>query len=304
MSIEITCPHCQSRLRVPDEAVGEQAKCPHCEQVFDVAADDQPPTATPVPDEPKSDPFAETSASDAYGSPHSPESNPYAAPLTEPTAGQEQEVLGMGRLDGGTAVQISWELFKANMPVLLLSNGVVLFICTILGSLGGAVQDLNNEALEFLMNVVIYAVQWFLSIGMTIVNLNVARGRPADVGMVFSGGPWFVRVAAATVMFSIAVTLGTLLFIIPGLYIMSRFWAYQCFIIDRDCGVMESFNLSGQYTEGNKMQAVVVVFLTIILAIVGALALCVGLLVAIPVITMTWVVAYLMITRQAIQRPA
>ena len=39
--MNITCPHCQTILRVPDEYVGRNAKCPKCHKAFDTAAPDK-----------------------------------------------------------------------------------------------------------------------------------------------------------------------------------------------------------------------------------------------------------------------
>jgi predicted Zn finger-like uncharacterized protein len=36
MSLAVSCPHCQSRVRVPDDAVGRDVRCPNCQQVFRV----------------------------------------------------------------------------------------------------------------------------------------------------------------------------------------------------------------------------------------------------------------------------
>ena len=336
MPIELSCPQCQATLRVPDEAAGEQAQCPHCESVFDVGVpleiaaagqivDDvvvsSEPSTAPAP--PRADPFAETVAPDASGmrppphvdqvdnpyadSPHvdSPYGdNPYAAPRSEPdTWSTRLSEIQLGQLAAGTAVQISWELFTANLPALMVANGVALFLIVGSAVVAESTTDMGNPALTLIAHICSYCVQWFLGIGLTALNLRVARGQPADVGMIFSGGACFLRVAIATLIYSVVVTLGMILFIVPGIYLASRLWAYQCFIVDRDCGVMESLNLSAEFMEGNKMQAVVMMFYVVLIAIAGALAFCVGIFFAIPVITMLWVVAYLMITRQAIQRP-
>jgi tetratricopeptide (TPR) repeat protein len=44
MTDTITCPHCQRRLRLPDEAAGSEVRCPACNEPF------QAPTLTPPPE--------------------------------------------------------------------------------------------------------------------------------------------------------------------------------------------------------------------------------------------------------------
>ncbi len=45
MSLAVSCPHCQSRVRVPDDAVGRDVRCPNCQQVFRVGGIEPAPAA-------------------------------------------------------------------------------------------------------------------------------------------------------------------------------------------------------------------------------------------------------------------
>lgn len=325
MSIELDCPQCHATLRVPDEAAGQQAKCPHCEAVFEVIVDvpnapagpppaspspASPSPASPPPVEPTSDPFAETTVPTSQTPPpQSPppsldSDNPYAAPAAGMQAPQRRfEEIQLGQLDAGKSMQLSWEIFRANLPIMLGANAIAMLVVSVLSGFGNGLEEVGQDGGATAVRIVGYAVQWFFGIGLALINLRIARAQPADIGLLFNGGPWFLRVALASILYYTAVGIGLVLFIVPGVYVASRFWAYQYFIVDRDCGVMESLNLSAEYTEGNKMQSVVLMLLTFVISLLGLLALCVGIFFAVPVVTMMWVVGYLMITRQPIQRP-
>jgi predicted Zn finger-like uncharacterized protein len=51
MAIEITCPSCQRRLRVPDDLLGKLVKCPSCADTFRAAASEPAPAAPPAHEE-------------------------------------------------------------------------------------------------------------------------------------------------------------------------------------------------------------------------------------------------------------
>ena len=73
------------------------------------------------------------------------------------------------------------------------------------------------------------------------MNLAVARGAPAEMGMLFSGGPYFFRVLGAAILFWTLVIVGLALFIVPGIYVLLTYWPYKYFLVDTDCSVSESF---------------------------------------------------------------
>lgn len=51
MPIQIECPSCKQQLRIPESAVGRQARCPRCNTAFPVVIDrpEEPPVSAPTP---------------------------------------------------------------------------------------------------------------------------------------------------------------------------------------------------------------------------------------------------------------
>ncbi len=47
MAIELTCPSCQRRLRVPDELLGKTVRCPSCQSTFAATANEPAPPPPP-----------------------------------------------------------------------------------------------------------------------------------------------------------------------------------------------------------------------------------------------------------------
>ncbi len=63
-------------------------------------------------------------------------------------------------------------------------------------------------------------------------------------------------------------------------------------MVDRDMGIMESFQYSSSITTNNRMNLFLLVLLSVLISIAGCLALCIGLIFAFPVIWLGWIVAY------------
>lgn len=137
-----------------------------------------------------------------------------------------------------------------------------------------------------------FAVSTFLNLGMVAVALNIVSGRRASVVQVFSQGGKFLRALGATILFSIAVYIGFLLLIIPGIWIILRFGFFQPAIVDKNLGIVDSFKYSFALTKNSTLSLLGLGLLCAVISFVGLLACCVGILYAYPVALLSWVVAY------------
>lgn len=290
MPIEFHCDQCQRRLQVPDDSVGKQAQCPNCSAVLR------------VPGEPHRGPAFDTTV--GLGP------NPYAAP---PTAGPQMSPrvggLSHEKLDPGFALATTWYFFKRSAFVLIGAYLILMgasfglsFGGSILQGVIGVIQGDPNDPLVVLfslgLSLLNTVVQSWLTIGIIRICCAVVRRQPADVGMVFSGGPWLLRYLGASILFGMAATIGFVLFIVPGVYLVLTYWSYVYFLIDRNCGVMDAFQQAGSYGAGNRFSTFVLGLLGIGLMLVGVLACGIGVLVTAPLVVLLFSVAYLMISGQ------
>ena len=159
MAIEIGCPKCNAKLRVPDEAAGAQAKCPYCEHVFDV--NQAPPVDSsdpPPPPPPRTEPLppgpAPTSA------------NPYEAPHADEVRMERRDPIELGRVNPTMALQLAWELFTANLAVLQPTHLTFLVISTAVSLMAQNAADNGAQAAAAALNIGGTLLQWFMSIGL------------------------------------------------------------------------------------------------------------------------------------------
>ena len=295
MSIKFTCSACQNLLEVPDGNAGKQAKCPACSEVLvvpDVNAESSEAAKPPAP------------------------INPYAMSATsldEPREELPEGELSVQPIDVGLSLSAGWEILKANAGVLIGS-----FVVMIVVSMGfGIFRAVTEEAVNafakpdamvvafivFTFTLISQIINVWFTIGLIKIFLAVARRQPADISMLLGSSPYVVRGFLGTLLFSVALVVGFVLFIVPGIYIALTYWPFMYFIVDRDCGTIESFQLAAKHAAGNRLSAFCLGLLGICLGFLGILLFCIGWLVTTPWTLMMLAVAYLMMTGQRFYQP-
>ena len=90
----------------------------------------------------------------------------------------------------------------------------------------------------------------------------------------------------ANILFSIAVCIGMVLLIIPGISLYLRLQFFTAFIVEEDCGIIESLQKSWNMTQGQTLPLFLLLLTMIGTAIVGCILFFVGFFVAVPLIYM------------------
>ncbi len=93
---------------------------------------------------------------------------------------------------------------------------------------------------------------------------------------------------ASNVLFSIIVGIGTILLIIPGIYLALRLQFFTAFIVEEDAGITDSLKRSWEITGGQAMPLFLLALAMIGFAILGLIVFGVGIFVAIPLIYMMY----------------
>jgi phage FluMu protein Com len=255
MSIEFRCHRCQRLLRTADDTGGRQTKCPECGTILDIPA----PTAEPPLHRPP-----EVAASAAAG-PFAVQSAPGAV------------------LDIGELLSTTWDIYSKNLAPLLLGTLILIGVCLamlipfllVLGiavAISAALADGGNEELgaviiiasmSLFVVLLLIASLWLYG-GYMKWMLKIARGQPNNLGDIFTGGRYFPSLAGAGLLFMLAIVIGYLLCIVPGIVLSLMLSQFAWLIVDRDTGMIDSFSRSMQITAGNRLQ----LFLLMLLAIV------------------------------------
>ena len=332
MPIEFRCTGCQQQLRVPDESAGKNAKCPKCGAVVVVpsalgapfpglaspAPQPQPqfPVSPPVPP-PGSSPFGDSPGLGAnpFGQTAKPlgggggAPNPYASP--QAAAYQPQFATPGGpivnqQVSVEQIFNYAWQIWQVNLGLLV---GVTLVAAVITNGASYLMQGAEfalreNDAPEAAIAVSLLnsalgvVIQTFLGIGQTQIMLKLVRRQPAEFSELFSGGPMFLPMLGFNILYGLAIGLGFVLLIVPGIILLLMWWPAYYLVLERKAGVIESFSVVTTVTQNNWGTAFVMALLSFGIMVLGCLALCIGVLFAAPLVSVMWATAYLMMSGQ------
>lgn len=234
-----------------------------------------------------------------YDEPSPPE-NPFEAPRTSGGIARETgDALPWTPTD---AVVFGWETVKRDPMVILLAFITALIpqvpsiatqvLTPLLANTAGGEVAILVAAIVTIGGLFVTA---FFQMTFTRAILGVARGRRADVADLFKSGP-FLSFLGAFLVFQIGVTVGMILLIVPGVILAlgCQFYAFRIF--DTGARALDSLRESWHLTNGHKGQLFLYGLLCIGVMLLGALACCVGVLVAMPVIAVGGAWIYLRLT--------
>lgn len=241
---------------------------------------------------------------------------------------------------------LTWAIFKDRWGIVcgaVMIVGVINAVFNGIEQFGGQVLAGNvaEPAVVVFAQIAFFAIRWtvqiWLTIGQTMVMLDIARGRPTNIGKLFGGGPFLVQsiiamllvtlimgavaligVGAPAAIFGVVAQdaaaafggamLGLLIIFVPVIVLSLMFSQVQVLIVDRGVSGIESLSLSREITNGNKMTLFIIgICLTGIAigaVILGLIALCVGVIPALIGVSgyaaLLFAVTYLMMTGQRI----
>ncbi|NIT59691.1 MAG: hypothetical protein GWN00_26765 [Aliifodinibius sp.] len=148
------------------------------------------------------------------------------------------------------------------------------------------------------------AVQIFLSLGFTKLMLLLVQDAPVSVADMFNNFRIFFSYFVASFIYGLAVSLGLLLLVLPGIWIAIRFQFFPYFIIENGdssfTALQKSYNLSQDLLLELFVFGVAVVFLNLI----GALLLGIGIIFTYPLTTMATAVIYRSLIEESETIPA
>lgn len=231
----------------------------------------------------------------AYGQPDYGQQPGYGQGYGQPAYGQTPH--GHQPFSVGAAISYGWQKFQANVGA-FLGLTVIMFVSSMVVS--GIQQALApspfavSSAGAFsvnggqLMTVGVFSVlSWIVSLvfqaAMVKGALDVTRGQQVSLGTMFAGINWGA-VVLASLLTGIAVTIGLILCVLPGL-VVAMFTLYtNYFIIDRGEDAITAIKSSVSLVSKNFSDLFVFMLAGFGITLLGALACGLGLLVAIPLV--------------------
>ena len=128
--------------------------------------------------------------------------------------------------------------------------------------------------------------------------IRMARGEKVGIGDFFKTGfNRFGTLLGTTILSFLGIIIGFLCLIIPGIYLMIRWYFLYQNIVDRDASVFESFKQSADMVAG---QFWIILTLVILIAVIQAIGgtLVIGTIVTIPYTSLLTAHVYLVLNRE------
>lgn len=237
--------------------------------------------------------------------------NPYAPPEAELSTGpQFAPTTPKGRpFSADEVLAASWEIYRARFGLVFGVVNVPIWINLLYQLAGQRMADTVDQEspMGYLAQVMFtlsgMVMQVWLTSGTTMALIKIARGDEAQVGDVFQGGPFVLRIIGASIVYTFALGLvfaamfapaaalywvgslrGAFVFALVaflaalGVTVVSaaRFYQYSYLIIDQGAGVFESLKRSFRMTAGQTLNLCGLLLIGTFIGVAGVLACGVG----------------------------
>ena len=206
-----------------------------------------------------------------------------AAPTATPPVVIAEETFVRGHsIRVGDCLSRGWKLVKGRFW-LVVGAGLVLFLFHV----GLALIPV----LGFFADTCLALVFWG---GYDWMLLKLLRGQPVRFGDAFSGFSLaFLPLMLASVVSGVLISLGLILCLVPGLYLMMVWWMFPpLLILDKKMDFWPALELSRKVVNANLGPMIGLFIITFLLAFAGGLLLCVGLFVTMAISSAAIVCAY------------
>ena len=181
-------------------------------------------------------------------------------------------------------------------------------LTTILTAIGES-QDLANyatnedfETSKFtILNFLAITLNIYLGMGIWKISINHIRGEEVQLSDLFTiSFRQFIHYIVAGIINLILVILGIILFIAPGIHIACRLILMPGYIVDKNESFDTALKSSWNATKGHTIKLFLWMLLACFIAIVGLIALIIGIFVAIPVISLALAYIYVQLSDDSI----
>lgn len=162
----------------------------------------------------------------------------------------------------------SWPRFKENLW--LLVGAFALY--AVLISLGSETWGGGSG----LLRLVAFVISGPLAAGLYWMMLKVQRDEPAELADFVAGFSEFGRAFGVYVLSTIAIIIGMILLIVPGLILAVGLWPALFLVMDDERDVMDTLSKAWEMTKGHRMPLFLLGVVLFFFTILGLAALVVG----------------------------
>lgn len=150
----------------------------------------------------------------------------------------------------------------------------------------------GGESLSLVSNIISQLVSLFLWLGLIRFGLGIVSGKAFGIGQLFGEIKLMPKAIVGNILYFLMIGIGLILLIVPGIYLALRYAFFLTAMVDRNLSIVDSFKYSAALTTNSRLNLFVLFLFGVLITVAGFLAFCVGILFAIPVVWLSWIVAY------------
>lgn len=198
----------------------------------------------------------------------------------------------MQKLSVGDCIRFGWATFKKRPWMLIGGFALAFIVSAVVSALLDPGENAPLTLTTFVMGLGSFVIGLFIELGLLTFAVRAHDSvETVEIRSLWNPAP-FWRYLASQLMVGIAVIIGLILLIVPGVILALGFLFSAYLVIDKGRGPIEAIKESWRITKGHKWQLFLLVLAVAGINVIGFLLLLVGLIVTIPVTMLAVVHAY------------
>lgn len=180
------------------------------------------------------------------------------------------------------ALSVGWETFKEHaeffVGAFILGN--------IISAVPSALAEFTAQeqpAVSMLFQIVSLIVGCIISLGWIRITLQALDKKPLAIGMLWGSTAAVGRYLAAGFLSTLAIVLGLVLLVVPGVIISIRLSLAGFYVLEKNEGAVQAMKSSWEATAGNAWNLFLFYVALVGLTIIACIPFFLGLLIALPV---------------------
>ena len=166
----------------------------------------------------------------------------------------------------GEVYNKSFEIFKSNIAV-CIANTLIAAVTTFLVSIT-------------IIGILVIPAIWG---GYAESMIRIVKGEKIEIGDFFTNGfNKFGKLLGASILYSLGVFFGMICFIIPGIYLMFRWFFVFHLLVDKDLSITEAFECSGRMSSNIFWDIVAIGIINWLIKCIGGLVIVIGGIFTVP----------------------
>lgn len=166
---------------------------------------------------------------------------------------------------------------------------------------GGEVIIIHQNPWEGIISFAYTLIQSGLSLGVVYMGIRAVDGQTLHISDLFARFRYFFYNFIGQILYSLIILVGLILLIVPGIIWGLRYCLYPYFIADKKVGPIQALKMSAEATQGAKWDLFKFMLVAILIGLAGVLVFAVGILVAMPVITIATAAIYRILSNRLVK---